>query len=48
MTQDITIQALASLVETRDHETGGHILRTQRYVKIMAEEMRRDPRFKPA
>ncbi len=45
MTQDVTIQALASLVETRDHETGGHILRTQRYVKIMADEMRRDPRF---
>ncbi len=33
MTQDVTIQALASLVESRDHETGGHILRTQRYVK---------------
>ena len=45
LTQDVTIQALASLVEARDHETGKHVLRTQRYVRVLAEEMRRDPRF---
>jgi len=31
-TQDLTIQALASLVEARDNDTGGHVLRSQRYV----------------
>ena len=47
MTQDLTIQALASLVEARDNETGGHVVRSQRYVRLLGEEMRRDPRFGP-
>jgi putative two-component system response regulator len=45
LTQAATIQALTTLVESRDQETGGHILRTQRYVGALAQEMRRDPRF---
>jgi response regulator RpfG family c-di-GMP phosphodiesterase len=36
-TRDVTINALASLAETRDNETGAHILRTQNYVRILAE-----------
>jgi putative two-component system response regulator len=43
--QDVTILALASLAETRDAETGKHILRTQRYVKALAESLRSHPRF---
>jgi putative two-component system response regulator len=43
--QDVTILALASLAETRDAETGKHILRTQRYVKALAEKLRMHPRF---
>ena len=39
-TQDVTFQCLASLAETRDNETGGHILRTQRYVAALVELMR--------
>jgi HD-GYP domain-containing protein (c-di-GMP phosphodiesterase class II) len=35
-TQDATIVTLASLAETRDNETGAHILRTQRYVRALA------------
>jgi putative two-component system response regulator len=31
LTQDVTINSLASLAETRDNETGGHIRRTQHY-----------------
>jgi len=31
--------------ETRDNETGAHILRTQRYVKALAEQLRTHPRF---
>lgn len=37
LTQDVTIDAMASLAEYRDHETGNHILRTQHYVKRLAE-----------
>jgi putative two-component system response regulator len=43
--QDVTIHAMASLAETRDSDTGGHIRRTQQYVKLMAEKLRFHPRF---
>lgn len=46
MLQEATIVALASLAETRDNETGNHIRRTQRYVRCLAEEMRKQPRFR--
>ncbi len=45
-TQDVTIMALASLAETRDNETGAHIVRTQWYVRALAEHLAKDPRFK--
>ncbi|MCP4689507.1 MAG: two-component system response regulator [Desulfobacterales bacterium] len=45
LTQDVTIICLASLAETRDNETGAHILRTQRYVKSLAEELVTNSRF---
>lgn len=44
--QDVTIQAMASLAETRDNETGNHIRRTQHYVKVLAERLRDHPRFR--
>ncbi|MFZ6862633.1 response regulator [Undibacterium sp. Ji67W] len=43
--QDVTILIMASLAETRDNETGNHILRTQRYVRVLAETLRLHPRF---
>jgi putative two-component system response regulator len=43
--QDVTIQAMASLAETRDNETGNHIRRTQHYIKLLAELLRDHPRF---
>src|SRR5450830_527676 len=43
--QDVTILAMASLAETRDTETGGHIRRTQFYVKALAEKLKTHPRF---
>jgi len=39
LTQEITIEALASLAEYRDPDTGGHINRTKNYVKILAEKL---------
>jgi len=45
-TQDVTIRMAASLAETRDNETGIHIIRTQRYVKALAEKMMSMPDFK--
>ena len=45
LTQDVTILSLASLAETRDNETGSHILRTQHYVRLLADGLRRLPQY---
>jgi putative two-component system response regulator len=46
MIQDVTMAAMGSLAETRDNETGGHIRRTQYYVRALSEEASKLPRFK--
>jgi len=43
--QDVGIQALARLAETRDPETGNHLVRTQGYVRTLAIKLRNHPRF---
>lgn len=45
-TQDVAILGLATLAETRDNETGAHILRTQRYVKALAIALSGHERFR--
>jgi putative two-component system response regulator len=45
ITQEVSIRALAHLAETRDPETGNHILRTQSYVHELALRLREHPRF---
>jgi adenylate cyclase len=45
VTQNLMMQSLASLAETRDSETGGHILRTQRYVRALCEALIDHPKF---
>jgi len=42
---DIAMIAMGSLAETRDNETGNHIRRTQRYMRVLAESLARHPRF---
>ena len=44
-TRDVAILGLSSLAETRDNETGAHILRTQFYVKALAEYLKDKPKF---
>ncbi len=43
--QEASMVALGSLAETRDNETGNHIRRTQRYVRILGEQMRQLPAY---
>jgi len=45
LTQAVTIESLATLAEYRDPETGGHIKRTQNYVKALAVHLKDHPRF---
>jgi len=44
--QDATILVVTSLAETRDQETGNHIRRTQEYVRVVAEKLSQDERFR--
>jgi putative two-component system response regulator len=41
--QRVTIRALAHLAETRDPETGNHILRTQSYMGLLARRLAHHP-----
>lgn len=41
--QDAAILCLAAVAKARDHSTGNHILRTQHYVKALAEHLRHHP-----
>lgn len=44
--QDEIIISLSVLAETRDKETGHHILRTQRYVKVLAQQLASTPGYR--
>lgn len=43
--QAIGMRALANLTEARDDETGNHILRTQRYIEVLAQELAKLPQY---
>ncbi|MDD6492238.1 MAG: HD domain-containing protein, partial [Firmicutes bacterium] len=39
------VEGFASLIESRDNNTGGHVKRTQAYVNLMLHRMRHDSRY---
>jgi CHASE2 domain-containing sensor protein len=43
--QRLMVQSLLSLTEVRDAETGKHSRRTQRYTKVLADQLAHDPRY---
>ncbi len=45
ITQDVIIFSMALMAEYRDPVTGGHIKRTQNYVKALAEHLRHHEKF---
>ncbi len=45
MIQDVSMRALARLAEARDNETGNHILRTQSYVNVLAQELTKHNKY---
>ena len=44
--QSVVIENLSSLIESRDENTGEHVLRTKAYVGQLAREMERDEAFR--
>ena len=45
MIQDTTLNVFAELVETRDSDTANHVMRTQNYVRIIAERMQKNQKY---
>ncbi|MDR3331111.1 MAG: HD domain-containing protein, partial [Synergistaceae bacterium] len=45
LTQGVIIEAMASLAETRDQETGDHVMRTRYYVQLLAVTLAGHPKF---
>lgn len=45
-TRKVTMESMAAVAETRDPDTGAHIKRTQEYVRVIAEELRRDGHYR--
>jgi putative two-component system response regulator len=43
--QDTAFNAMVSLAETRDNDTGNHIRRTQTYIRILAERLSNNPLY---
>ena len=43
-TQDVIIRTMGVMVESRDPETGGHIQRTQGYIRTLAEQLQTLPK----
>ncbi|WP_022978926.1 HD-GYP domain-containing protein [Ideonella sp. B508-1] len=48
LAQELMLSGMAELAETRDVETGNHVLRTQHYVALLARQLRHDPRHADA
>ncbi len=46
LTQEISMECIGTLAEFRDPETGGHIKRTQHYIKALANQLKILPQFK--
>jgi putative two-component system response regulator len=45
LVKDVSLHALAQLAEKRDNETGHHLVRTQGYVRALANHLANHPRF---
>jgi putative two-component system response regulator len=44
-TQDVAVFALAKLAESRDEDTGEHLIRVRGYSQLLAEQLRRESRY---
>ena len=45
LVQDVSMSVISGLTETRDIDTGDHILRTQAYVEILGRRLQRNPKY---
>lgn len=44
--QEVAVVALTALAETRDDETGAHIVRTKYYVQVLADHLKNMPQYR--
>jgi len=45
LVQDISMSVISGLTETRDFETGNHILRTQTYIELLGRRLQLNPKY---
>lgn len=45
LVQDISMSVISGLTETRDFDTGDHILRTQSYVELLGRRLQKNPKY---
>jgi response regulator RpfG family c-di-GMP phosphodiesterase len=45
MFRDVIFETMGILAQYRDEETGGHIIRTQKYIELLANELKKDDRY---
>ena len=43
--KEVTMQALATLAEKRDNETGNHLIRTRSYITVLMRDLSTQPEF---
>ncbi len=46
MVQSTTLETIVMVIETRHHETGGHVKRTQHYVRLLAEYLQKNKKYR--
>lgn len=46
LSKEATVEAMGIVAESRDPETGGHIQRTKNYVRILAQKLAQNPKYK--
>lgn len=45
LANEATVEAMGIVAESRDPETGGHIQRTKNYMRILAQELSKNPKY---
>jgi len=45
LTQDVTIESMASLAEKRDNDSSMHISRTREYIQVLSQALKKHPQY---
>lgn len=46
ITKDAIVFSMGAMAEARDNETGNHLLRTQSYIQLLIQQLKKNPKYK--